>query len=627
MPVSRRHFLTITTAAAALAACQTPAPAGPVAPAVPPPAPIDHGAALKALLDQAAIDILAAAPEFATSLAVSPAQAGGPFMNRLSDASVDGMTKRADLARTLVARLDAINVAALSPADKITHAVVRETAADGVAGAAFGYGSFGSGPVTPYVVTQLDGAYASIPDFLDSQHPIKSRSNADDYLARLSAFAGVLDQETARIEADAKAGVIPPDFVIDGALKQLKGVAAIEPKKLVLVASLARRMGEVAEIDAGARAALATRAEDIVRDAVAPAFARQIAALEALRPQAVHDAGVWRLPNGEAFYKTALKAWTTSASTPDEIHAQGLDLVARFNGEMDAILKSRGMTRGTVGERVRALSRTKKQLYPNTDKGRAQLLSDLNAQIAAVTARMGEQFNTLATTPVEVKRVPAYVEAGAPGGYYQPAALDGSCPGAYYINLRNTAEWPRFTLPTLTYHEATPGHHWQISIAQKAQGLPFIRQNLIWLSGYAEGWALYAEQLADEMGMYADDPLGRLGYLQSMMFRASRLVVDTGLHAKRWSREQAIKSMAEATGDQISSVTTEIERYAVWPGQACAYMVGREVINALRAEAKAALADRYDQKAFHDLLLENGAMPFTVMQAVVREWIAVKKTA
>jgi uncharacterized protein (DUF885 family) len=289
---------------------------------------------------------------------------------------------------------------------------------------------------------------------------------------------------------------------------------------------------------------------------------------------------------------------------------------------MEAILRAEGLTRGTVAERIQSVSRRPDQLYPNTDEGRAQLLADLNAQVGAITARMPEICGTLAQAALEIRRVPPYVEAGAPGGYYQAAAPDGSRPGAYFINLRNTAEWPKYTLPTLTYHEATPGHHWQISIQQEAQGLPFIRTAMLGFNAYAEGWALYAEQLADELGMYANDRLGRLGYLQSAAFRASRLVVDTGLHVKRWTREEAIQSMLAATGDQRSSIETEIDRYCVWPGQACGYMVGRQEILRLRAEAQAALGDLFDLKGFHDTVLVNGSTPLSVTESLVRAWMA-----
>jgi uncharacterized protein (DUF885 family) len=392
----------------------------------------------------------------------------------------------------------------------------------------------------------------------------------------------------------------------------------------VLVTSLVRRLPQTEGVLEAERAGFASRAESIVRDSVMPAYQRQIEALQRVRPQAVHEAGIWRLAQGAEMYPVALRSRTTTTMTPDEIHDMGVDLVAQFNGEMDAILRAQGMTAGSVAQRLQALSRRPDQLYPNTDAGREQILADLNTQTRHIESLMPQAFNTLAQAQLEIKRVPVFTEAGAPGGYYQRAALDGSRPGAYYINLRDTREWPRFTLPTLNYHEGVPGHHWQISIAQESTSIPFIRSALLGFSAFSEGWGLYAEQLADELGAYADNPLGRLGYLQSATFRASRLVVDTGIHHKRWTREQAIQSMMDATGDQESSVTTEIERYCVWPGQACSYMVGRQAINRMRDSARQTLGAGFDLKGFHDTMLANGAVPLSVLEALMQEWTAAQ---
>jgi uncharacterized protein (DUF885 family) len=584
--------------------------------------PASASQALSKELDALTLALLRESPEAATSLGLTEEQAGGRFNNRLSDYSVSGLNRAADIGRNALAKLNAIPTADLTSQEKVSQSVVSKALGYGIDGAQFGYGTYGNGAVQPYVVTQLSGAFTAIPDFLDSQHQINSAQSAADYLERLKAYARVLDQETSRIEADAAGGVIAPDFVIDGALKQLRDFAAKKPQDTVLVSSFVRRAKDVAGLDVSGMNAQALA---ITRDEVLPAYRRQIAALEAIRPRASHDAGVWRLPNGDALYRSALKAWNTTDLTPDEIHALGLKLIAELTVEMDAILDARGLTKGSVAARIQKLSEDKSQIYPNTDAGKDLLLRDLNVQIRAIEAKMPEVFGVSPKAKLEIKRVPAYIEAGAPGGYYQSAALDGSRPGAYYINLRDTAEWPKFTLPTLTYHEGVPGHHWQGSVQQESTGLPFIRSAILWFSGYGEGWALYSEQLADEIGAYRGDPLGRLGYLQSMTFRAARLVVDTGLHAKHWSREQAIDYMVGVTGDQRSSIATEVERYCVWPGQATAYMVGRETINRLRAKAKAELGDKFDLKAFHDVLLTNGSMPLSVMEEVVDAWIAQRK--
>jgi len=580
---------------------------------------------LNALLDRICVEILREAPEFATSLAISEEQAGGRFIDRLSDLSKEGAHRRLQLSETAVADLQRIDRETLSEQAKVSYDVVETALSNSNGAARFDYGG---GATAPYVLTQLTGAYTYLPDFLASQHPVTNREQADAYLTRLSAYARVLDQEIEVLNADVGAGVIPPNFCLQrggdaGAINQLRVFARIAPADNVLVASFRQKLASVADIADTDKSALAERAQAILSIEVLPAYQRQIDALTAILPRATADAGAWKLPNGAELYAAALKVQTTTSMTPDEIHQMGLDLVASINAEMDAGLRAMGMTRGSIAERVGALSRRPDQIYPSTDEGREQLLADLNAQVRAVRARMPEVSGVLARADLEIKRVPSFTEAGAPGGYYQSAALDGSRPGAYYINLRDPAnEWPKFTLPTLTYHEGIPGHHWQISIQQEAGSLPFIRSAILGFNAYAEGWGLYAEQLADEMGMYENDPAGRIGYLQSAAFRASRLVVDTGIHHKRWTREQAIQSMVAATGDQESNITTEVERYCAWPGQACGYMVGRQAINRMRDAARTTLGAQFDIKGFHDTVLTNGSAPLSVTEALVQQWAA-----
>jgi uncharacterized protein (DUF885 family) len=604
MELSRRSLLGATAAGVVLAACQRSS----------------SSADLTAILDQLSTDFLRESPEFATSLSVSEEQAGGRYIDRLGDYSRAGAERVLQIAQGAQTRLQELNRDSLEPRDAVTYDVVMTALSDNIASARYKHGN---GAQAPYTVTQLTGAYTGIPDFLASQHPVTNREQADAYLARLTAYGRVLDQESERLGQDASEGVVPPDFSVEGALRQLGQFRNTAPAQTVLVSSFQQRLAGIEGMSDADKTALTTQAETIVRDTVLPAYQRQIDALTAIRPRATHDAGVWKLPDGEALYATALRAYTTTSMTPDEIHQMGLDLIAQLTSEMDAILRAQGMTRGSVAERVQALGQRPDQIYPSTDAGRERLLNDLNAQVAAIKARMPEVCGVQAQAALEIKRVPEYTEAGAPGGYYQGAALDGSRPGAYYINLRDPAtEWPKFTLPTLTYHEGIPGHHWQIAIQQESGSIPFIRSALLGFSAYAEGWGLYAEQLADEMGMYANDPFGKVGYLQSATFRASRLVCDTGLHSKRWTREQAIQSMMAATGDQETNVTTEIERYCVWPGQACSYMVGRQALNRMRDSARQTLGERFDIKGFHDTVLTNGSTPLSVTESLVNQWVA-----
>ncbi len=584
-------------------------------------APGDVGVALNAVLDRSVANSLRRSPERCTSLGLTEARAGYRFIDKVSDASKAAAREARAQQQASLNELRAISRDALSPRDRVTYDVVKTAWVNSLDSSAF---EVGGGAGSPYAVTQLTGAYRSMPNFLNEQHPLRTIDEADGYLARIDGFVGQLDAETAIIAEDAAAGVIPPDFAIDKAVLQLGRLAEGAPNQNILVQSLVRRLPEMQAIPEASRAGYISRAEAAVRDRVIPAVQRQIVALQRVRPQAAHDAGIWRLPHGAEMYAVALRSRTTTNMSPDEIHNVGLELIAQFNSEMDTILRAEGMTRGSVAERVQALSRRPDQLYPNTDAGREQILGDLNQQTREIEALMPRAFNTLAQAQLEIRRVPTFTEAGAPGGYYQRAALDGSRPGAYFINLRDTAEWPRFTLPTLNYHEGVPGHHWQISIQQESGSIPFIRSAMLGFSAFSEGWGLYAEQLADELGAYSNNRLGRLGYLQSATFRASRLVCDTGLHHKRWTREQAIQSMMEATGDLESSVTTEIERYCVNPGQACAYMIGRQAINRIRQQATTTLGPRFDLKAFHDTMLANGAVPLSVLERALADWAAAQ---
>src|SRR5579859_530463 len=556
--MNRRQLLTSAGAATL---------AGKLGFAAPAIAASDASAQLDALFGAFVSENLDLQPEFATSLGMD----GGPRAwekSKLADRSPEGAKAQNDLAAGQLRRLEAFDAGALPPADALNRDVVLYGMRQQVENARrFKYAGGGAG--SPYALNQFQGsAYHDLPDFLDSQHQIAATADAEAYLARLEAFPVAMDQEVQSVRLDQSLGVIPPDFVLDRTLILLKGLRATPAEKSVLVTSLVRRAREK-----GIDGDWGGRATKLYVDKVIPAFDRQIALAQDLRSLARHDAGVWRLPDGDAYYTASVAFWTTTQLTGDEIHRTGLDVVAQLSARVDAAMKAQGLTQGTVGERFRAMYDEPKYRYPNTDEGKAKLLADLNLKVAAVQARLPDYFGVRPKAKVEIKRIPPYTESGAPGGYYQPGALDGSRPGAYYINLRDTAEVPSWTLSTLTYHESIPGHHLQLSIAEEAP-LPLIRK-LSFYSAYIEGWALYAEQLAEEMGMYEGHPMGHIGYLHDALFRGVRLVVDSGLHAKRWSREKAIAYYVETLGDKDASATTEVERYCVTPGQACGYMLGK----------------------------------------------------
>lgn len=604
-PIDRRAFMT-GAAGVALAA------------ATPALAQGSEDAKLRALLDRMFEEQVDESPERATSLGLDR-DARAALKSRLDDYSDAGRAQRLERTRARVGALKTIDRNGLSHASKVDLDTVlwgQENAL--TAGDRYKFGSVG-GRFSPYVISQQDGVYRDIPDFLDNQHRVQTAADADAYLARLKAFAVAMDQDLDRMNADVAAGVVPPDFVCDLALAQMKALRDQAPEKTIMVTSIAGKAKS-----ASLTGDYATPATAIVAREIFPALDRQIAAMQATRAKATSDAGIWKLANGAAYYADGLKASTTTAMSAEEIHQMGLEQVADITARLDAILKSQGKTTGTVAERLIALNQDPAQLYPNTDEGRAAVIADLNRQVADIAARLPQAFNTLPKAQVTVKRVPVFIQDGASNGYYQSAALDGSRPAAFFINLKDTHEWPKYNLPTLVYHEATPGHHLQIALAQESDQIPIIRRAGGGFSAFSEGWGLYAEQLADEMGVYKDDPYGQAGYLQSLLFRACRLVVDTGIHHKRWSREKATDYMVSVTGYPRSRALREVERYCCAPGQATSYKVGHTVWNRLRAEAKTKLGPRFDLKAWHDAALLSGAMPLTVLEQNLAEWVTTR---
>jgi uncharacterized protein (DUF885 family) len=417
---------------------------------------------------------------------------------------------------------------------------------------------------------------------------------------------------------------MPPRFAIDGIVKSLEGFTASDAAAHPLVTTLSEKLA-AAGVSAEDRGVLVARATDALTAGVYPPYARLAAQYDGLRAQSSDDAGVWRLgEEGEAWYQLALTAYGAGTKTGDDVHEIGLSEVARITAEMDGLLKKVGLNDGPVGARMVALSARPENLYPNTDEGREALLQLLRDQVADILAIAPEWFGRLPDYKVEVRRIPEHEQDTSPGGYYTGPSLDGSRPGIYWINLKDTGDNPIHSLKTLTYHEAVPGHHFQTAYQRSIEGMPLIR-TMLGYSEYAEGWGLYAEKLAAEMGMYKDDPAGDLGRLQAELFRAARLVVDTGLHHKRWTRQQAIDYMADVTGETKESVTREIERYAVVPGQACAYKLGMLKIGELRATAEAELGDKFDIREFHDQVLSIGDSPLPVLEAAVKAWVAEKK--
>ena len=473
-----------------------------------------------------------------------------------------------------------------------------------------------------YPVTQFRGSHLSLPDLLARNHRITDRKGAEHYVARLEAFGEKFDQIVANLRHRESMGIVPPRFVALGVADQCRAFLEPPVQENVLFTSFVERLADVDknELDPQERDRFTARVEAAIRESVHPAYEALAQHMRELAERVETDHGVWALPNGDAYYDHLLRGHTTTGLDADTIHARGLAEMERIQGEMDGILRSEGYVDGTVAERMVALADEERFHWPDSDAGREAILEEYRRLIDEIEGGMDLHFLRLPRAEVEVVRIPEFREAGAAAASYQGPSLDGSRPGRFFVNLRDPREHPRFGMPTLAYHEAVPGHHFQTSLQAELEGVPQFRR-LIPFTAFSEGWALYAERVAKEAG-FQEDPYGDLGRLQAELFRAVRLVVDTGIHRQRWTREEAIATMREATGMGEREVTTEIERYFVLPGQATAYKVGMMEILDLRRRAEEALADRFDLRVFHDRVLRNGDMPLELLEREIEAWIA-----
>ncbi|HEV2983783.1 MAG TPA: DUF885 domain-containing protein [Vicinamibacterales bacterium] len=568
-----------------------------------------------AALDQIGEHFLKLFPESATSLGIDTG-ARAALRSQLGDRSADGQQRIADQVRQDLDHAKAIDTNRLSHATRTSVEVVRSAYATALEGFALPYGDItvGNWRNTPYVVIQNVGAYLDIPRFIDSDHRIENAADAEAYLARLQSYAKQLEGELGRIKAAREKGLVPPVFLIDKALAQMRMSAKGAREGGALVESIARRTKNIP-------GSWSERAKTIAAQDIAPAIDRQIAELKQERTVAKDDAGMWARPNGDEFYMWALRASTTTTMTPDEVHAMGQSELDRLQSQMDAIMKGIGVTKGSVGDRMKAFAKDPKYKFSEGDQGRAEIMAFIQDRLAWIRARLPRAFNTLVNPNMEVKRLPPEEEPGAPTAYGGAGSIDGRIPGRFWINLRTTDLHSKFALADLAFHESIPGHIWQ---GEYTHEMPLIRQ-LLAFNAYSEGWALYAQQLADELGAYENDPVGKLGYLQAIAFRACRLVVDTGIHAKRWTREQGVNFFVERNGSNPIEVASEVDRYCSWPGQACGYKVGHSEINRQRERARAALGAKYDLKAFDDTVVLGGNVPLDVLAKNVDEYIRTAK--
>jgi len=525
--------------------------------------------------------------------------------------------------RANLADLKAYDVASQTASQRLSTRVLSWFLEDQIEGERFRFHD--------YPVDQLWGVQNQTPDFLINLHVIADRRGAEDYLARLSEVGRKYDQVIEGLDKRQQIGVVPPRFVVERVLASMRDFAGQPAQANPLYTHFAARLAALPELPEAERAAMLARCAQAIEIGVVPAYRRLIAFFERQLPRATTDDGVWKLPDGDAYYVHKLRSETTTRMTPQQVHDLGVAEVARIEMEMTALLAAQSQLRSgeTQAQAMARLALDPRLLYPNDEAGRQAAIADYTAMLQEQLQRSRALFGRLPKAAIEVRRVPAFKEKTAPGAYYNPPAFDGSRPGIFFANLRDMAEVPRLGMRTLAIHEGVPGHHFQIAIAQELQGVPTFRKVLPF-TAYMEGWALYAEWLGQEMGVYERDPLGDLGRLQDEMLRAVRLVVDTGIHHKRWTREQAIDYMVEKTGMALASVVSEVERYIVSPGQACAYKVGMLRLQAARQRAQQALGAKFDAQAlkdFHDLLLGGGALPLEVLDEQVDAWITSRRQA
>jgi len=608
--LSRREL--VAGLAAAVALGRTRAWAADAAPAA--PAAASAADAARALLDELAWGLLELDPSKATELGVDTGEHAA-LRSRLEDSSAAGLDKQRSFLTASLKRVRALKDAQLDATTRTSLEVVMSafgTALDGMA-LPYGVATIGGWRNTPYVIIQNVGGYLDVPQMLDGDQPVRDAADLDAYLARLEATPALLDGELERARAARERGLIPPDFLLDKTITALgSSIADAAKPDGPLVGPLARKAAA-----ASLQGNFTTRALDIVTRRIVPALERQLAEIKAARARAKTDAGMGARPHGAEWYAWGLRASTTTRRTPAEIHRMGVEQLAELHVRMDKILRGFGLTEGSVGARAAELQRRPEFNFPANDEGRAQIVAYMQAKIDAIRPKLPQAFRRLVRGSLEIHRLPLAAEPGAPAAYGGPGTIDGSVPGKVWVNLGDPSIHNRITIPDLMFHEGIPGHVWQ---GEYAQQLPLIR-SILAFNAYSEGWALYAEQLADELGLYDDDNAGKLGFLMGLSWRAVRLVVDTGIHAMGWTRERALTEFIDATGLPHSNAVSEVERYCAWPGQACGYKVGQTEILAQRDRARAALGAKFDLRDFDQAVVEGGNVPLDVLAANVTRYI------
>jgi len=562
--------------------------------------------------ERAFIQFVLEDPEAISSLGVFEQLGYKGFDGMLTDVSPEHERKLAKMARDDLETLHGYDRASLSPSHQLSYDVLEWFLQDLVEGQRWLFHD--------YPVNQLFGVQSSTPDFMVQIHPIGGRRDVDNYIRRLHAFETKFAQLLDGLRLRETQGVVPPKFVIERVLAEMRAFVAVPPRENILYTNLRDKMSHLGSIPADERNTLLAAAEQAIEQKVYPAYGRLIDYFEALQPKVTEDYGVWKLPEGDGYYDHLIRSHTTTSLNAEEVHNIGLAEVARIEKELDAVLRSQGLADGSLAERVARLNANPRLQYSNDERGRAACLADYQRYIDQMVQGLAPDFASPPRLNIKVQRVPQFKEATAPGAYADTGSLDGSRPGVFYVNLHDMRDIWKYQMRTLAYHEAVPGHQLQAAIAQSLTDVPTFRK-ILPFSAYDEGWAVYAEQLGWEMG-FEQDPLDNFGRLQSEMFRAVRLVVDTGIHRKHWTRDQAIDYMREKTGMSQGEVVSEVERYFVMPGQALAYKIGSLRILELRSRAQAQLGTAFDIRQFHAVVLGSGSLPLSILQKQVDTWVA-----
>ncbi|AUD61959.1 hypothetical protein AYJ58_10105 [Shewanella sp. Pdp11] len=570
----------------------------------------------RAFLDRSVVKMAFESPETLTSLGFLESVGITGHNAELDDDSPEAMDKTFAQVRDLRETLLSYSDADLDENQRISKDIALYLADFALVSEPYRYHN--------YPLNQLFGVQNGYPSFMQAQHQVHSVGDAENYLSRLQKVKLKFAQTLEGLKIREAKGIIPPKFVIERVLTEMNDFVATPIQDNILYSSFKTKLADT-DISADEQARLLAAAEADIKGYVHPAYQLFIDYFSQLQAKAGTDDGYWALPNGDLAYEQLLKFFTTTNYTADEIHAKGLAEVDRIQSEIMTILAAEGydVSQG-FSIAIEALAADPKFYYEDSDAGRAQILVDYQQILDEVNAGLGDAFRIRPEAGMEVVRIPEFKEKSAPGAYYQQPAIDGSRPGRFYANLYDIKATPKYGMRTLAYHEGIPGHHFQIAVAMELEGMPLIRK-MAPFTAYIEGWALYSERLAWELG-FQKDPFDNIGRLQAELFRAVRLVVDTGIHHSRWTREQAIDYMKKNTGMSDRDVTAEIERYIVMPGQATAYKVGMMKILELREKAKLALGDKFDLRDFHDVVLKNGAVPLDILETLVDRYIADKNS-